>query len=200
MSDTYKCKECGGLIGLSCGCTFDGVSETIVSTKPEVGKDSCQVKEWWLDPDYDGYFDDTKENLIASGFTKVVERSAYDRAVEVACTQAERIAKLEAQLIEKIKYIEDQSEMFPRMADTIPWANKNHREAQKKRIAELEAELKDWRNGSESEAHAGDEARSEAKRLRTALEKNKAEWEAVSPDGYKNLVAWQVARKALKDE
>jgi regulator of replication initiation timing len=34
--------------------------------------------------------------------------------------------------------------------------------------------------------------------LEVALEKNKSEWEAVHPEGYKYLVAWQVARQALE--
>lgn len=39
----------------------------------------------------------------------------------------------------------------------------------------------------------------EVQKLVTALEKNKSEWEAVSPDGYKHLVAWQAARDALRE-
>jgi hypothetical protein len=35
-------------------------------------------KEWWIDPEYEGYFDDTDDNLIASGFVKAVPLADYE--------------------------------------------------------------------------------------------------------------------------
>lgn len=45
-------------------------------------KNMSKAREWWIDPDYDGYFDDTDGNLIASGFTRAIEYSAYDAAIK----------------------------------------------------------------------------------------------------------------------
>lgn len=40
-----------------------------------------EPREWWIDPDYEGYFDDTDDNLLAGGFVKAIEREAYDAAL-----------------------------------------------------------------------------------------------------------------------
>jgi hypothetical protein len=39
---------------------------------------SKEPRTMCIDPDYEGYFDDTDENLLASGFIRVIEKSAYD--------------------------------------------------------------------------------------------------------------------------
>ncbi len=47
-----------------------------------------EPKEWWIDPDYEGYFGSTNENLIAAGFVRAIEKSAYESAIkdrDVAC-------------------------------------------------------------------------------------------------------------------
>lgn len=41
--------------------------------------DDKKPRVLWLDPDYEGYFDDADENLIASGFTKVIAFDAYEK-------------------------------------------------------------------------------------------------------------------------
>lgn len=39
-------------------------------------------REWWIEPDYEGYFDDTDENLLASGFMRAIEATPATLAAE----------------------------------------------------------------------------------------------------------------------
>lgn len=50
------------------------------------------VETQWLDPDYDGYFDDTEENLIRSGYRKVTDANTnLTSALKVAVNAFGRI-------------------------------------------------------------------------------------------------------------
>lgn len=48
-----------------------------------------------------------------------------------------------------------------------------------------------------NEGYAAGLADDDVRALVEALKKNKSEWEAVSPEGHKNYVAWQVAKEVL---